>query len=80
MVMMVRAMMVKNTIGKQWLMMVNHGQEWIGMDRNGQEWQNDDDDGDGDGDDEEQEEEEEEEKDDDHGMMIVSTYTGEYDV
>ena len=79
MVMMVRAMMVKNTIGKQWLMMVNHGQEWIGMDRNGQEWQNDDD-GDGDGDDEEQEEEEEEEKDDDHGMMIVSTYTGEYDV
>ena len=61
MVMMVRAMMVKNTIGKQWLMIVNNG------------------DGDGDGDDEEQEEEEEE-KDDDHGMMIVSTYTGEYDV
>ena len=60
MVMMVRAMMVKNTIGKQWLMIVNNG--------------------DGDGDDEEQEEEEEEEKDDDHGMMIVSTYTGEYDV
>ena len=59
MVMMVRAMMVKNTIGKQWLMIVNNG--------------------DGDGDDEEQEEEEEE-KDDDHGMMIVSTYTGEYDV
>ena len=25
MVMMVRAMMVKNTIGKQWLMMVNNG-------------------------------------------------------
>ena len=65
MVMMVRAMMVKNTIGKQWLMIVNNG------------------DGDGDGDDEEQEEEEEEEeeeKDDDHVMMIVSTYTGEYDV
>ena len=43
MVMMVRAMMVKNTIGKQWLMIVNNG----------------DGDGDGDDEEQEEEEEEE---------------------